>query len=272
MHPLIKQTIPLALCLGLASVVPQARAEGYVPPTSSYDTPERVILPIDKGDEVHTHTLGEPRKNAWNRMVQTRLLGLDEVNRLTALQNASGKPQAEAAKSEDKASAAAGWVMGALFGSAGKAMAESKKEDLKDNLTVYLTETGSPDDKPGSAVADLYKPNNISGSIFGAKVGNKLKVRVVSSDFQPKILIMRKYLSNGRWAAMFGSESTNSKPAYKVSAEAGSDGSGSEKVIVTFDQSRESADPDTVKDIVFAVTSADGKATTGQYTIKFYNE
>lgn len=260
----------MALGFALVHLNAQAQQEAFTPPTSSYDTPERVILPLENAGEIYQFTLGEPRKNAWSRMVRLKLLGLEEINRLTALKKEVGQNEKADKKPAEESS---GGFFGGLMNAMTRGKIDAQKESAKDDLIVHVVEANSPEDQPGTAIADVFMaPDAIHGSIFGAKIGNKVKVSVSSPDFHPKVLVMRRYLSQGKLAAAFGAESSNRKPVYKVVADAESDGMGTEKIIVTFDRSSKSADSDASKGIVIAVTSEDGKAVTGKYSIKYYKD
>ena len=240
----------------------------YVSPKGGYDTPATFFIKLDEVGKTYAQVLGAPRSNAYQRSVSLKLLGLGDVIRLTALQKATAPQPTSDAEAKPKQEESGG-----LFGSLAKLKslvskeAERTKEAVQDDLQVQLTEAGSPLDQADAAVVDYIEPpNQVTGSFFGAKINNKTKVTVISDDFQPRVLLLR-WIPKGLMATLPGDPA----PTFKVVASGEVLEEGADRVTVRFDRSEKSKDGE-VANIAIAVTSVDGKAPGGKYSIRFSND
>ena len=71
----------LALALPLAS----AQDAAYVPPKGAYDNPASFFRPLKAVGETYEHTLGAPQTNGYQRQVRLKLIGMENLSRLTTL-------------------------------------------------------------------------------------------------------------------------------------------------------------------------------------------
>jgi hypothetical protein len=130
-----------------------------------------------------------------------------------------------------------------------------------DGLALQIVEAGSPADKPGATVVDLHSlPNQVSGSIFGIKVNNQIKITVASQDFKPRVMI-----AHSAAAGLMSNPMMGASPVLTVGAE-NSEGLGTNTVVLTYDRSKPV--PRGASTCI-VVTSDDGKAVTGKYTLTY---
>jgi hypothetical protein len=221
---------------------------------------------IDSVGEAQEMQFGSYQTNAYKRQVRLKLLGLEELNKLTQLAaalrpDAAANPPAAAPAAE--APSGLGGMLGRLMGAARRDVAVAK-EEAKDNLGVTIVEGGGPHDKPGSAVADvLVQPSHVTGSVFGAKLNNKTRVTVTAEDFKPRLIFMR-YKQKG----MFDNGTDAEAPEYLVESSAAVEEEGDTKVTMAYDNSRKPPEG-TIGNVLIVVTSADGKATSGRYRVRY---
>lgn len=257
----------LALALPLAS----AQDSAYVPPKGAYDNPASFFRPLKSVGESYEYNLAVPVTNGYSRQVRLKVIGLEDINRLTTLKEAVKQgDDAERARVEAqqaKSPGSTGGQLGALLGQLNPLMAkevERQKEVAKDDLVIKIVEAGSPEDTPTAAIAEvLLPPGQVTGSFFGAKINNKVRVAVTSDDFSPRVLIVLH-----RSKGILGAPAERT-PEFSVVASAEVEMEGANKVIVTYDRSiKPPAGHDGTPVIV--VTSADGKAVAGSYKVRWY--
>jgi hypothetical protein len=258
----------LALALPLAS----AQDTAYVPPKGAYDTPASFFRPLKSVGETYEYNLSAPVTNGYQRQVRLKVIGLENVNRLTTLKDAvkqgddAERARVEAQQAKNPGST--GGQLGAIFGKLNPLMAKEvdrQKEVAKDDLVIKIVEAGSPDDTPTAAIAEvLIPPGQIGGSIFGVKVNNKVRVAVTSDDFSPRVLIVLH-----RPKGMFSGPADDRAPEFSVVASAEVEMEGANKVIVTYDSSVKPADGSRGTPAI-VVTSNDGKAVAGSYKVRYY--
>jgi hypothetical protein len=264
---------PLA-AFALALGVPLAAAQdlAYVPPKGTYDTPASFFRPLKAVGETYEYNLTTPVTNGYQRQVRLKVIGLENVNRLTTLKD-SVKQGDDAERARVQAQQASnpgstGGQLGALLGKLNPLMAKEvdrQKEVAKDDLVIKIVEAGSPDDTPTAAMAEvLIPPGQIGGSIFGVKVNNKVRVAVTSDDFSPRVLIVLH-----RPKSLFAGPADDRTPEFSVVASAEVEMEGANKVIVTYDSSVKPADGSRGTPAI-VVTSADGKAVAGSYKVRYY--
>jgi hypothetical protein len=240
----------------------------YVPPKGAYDNPASFFRPLKAVGETYEHILGAPQTNGYQRQVRLKLIGLENLSRLTTLkediQQSDDAQHKRAANSSD----GQGGLLGGLMGKLNPLMAKEvdrQKEVAKDDLVVKVVEAGGPDDTAGAAFADvLIPPGQIGGSIFGVKINNKVRVAVTSDDFKPRVLIVLH-----RPKSLFSGPADDRTPEFAVVASAEVEMEGANKVIVTYDSSVKPADGSRGTPTI-VVTSNDGKAVTGGYKVRYY--
>ncbi len=259
-----------AVLLAASFAVPLfAQTPAWEAPKGGYDTPATFATRIEDAGTVYTRVLGEARKNVYGRQVTLKVAGLAELQRLTALKGSIDKGAAKEEERQAKSADGQGGQLGSLLSKLNPLMAKEvdrQKEEAQDELTVSLLEAGSPQDQPGTAVADLINPpNQVTGSFLGAKVNDKVKVLVTSTEFKPKVLIVR-YLPKGSFTPM----QADARPSFSVVASSDAEGDAGGRALATFSRSTKSADGG--RDIAIIVTSDDGRAASGQYQIKYYQE
>lgn len=246
-----------------------AQAPAWEAPKGGYDTPATFATRIEDAGTVYSRTLGEARKNVYGRQVTLKVAGLAELQRLTALKGSIDQGAAKEEERQAKSADGQGGQLGSLLSKLNPLMSKEvdrQKEEAKDELTVSLLEAGSPQDQPGTAVADLINPpNQVTGSFLGAKINDKVKVLVTSTEFKPKVLIVR-YLPKGSFTPL----QADARPSFSVVASSDADGDTGDRALATFSRSTKSTDGG--RDIAIIVTSDDGRAASGQYQIKYYQE
>jgi hypothetical protein len=263
----------LAACaLALALPLAAAQDAAYVPPKGTYDTPASFFRPLKSVGETYEYNLAVPVTNGYQRQVRLKVIGLENVNRLTALKETvkqgddAERARVEAQQAKNPEST--GGQLGAILGKLNPLMAKEvdrQKEVAKDDLVIKIVEAGSPDDTPTAAVAEvLTPPGQIGGSIFGVKINNKVRVAVTSDDFSPRVLIVLH-----RPKSMFSGPADDRTPEFSVVASAEVEMEGANKVIVTYDSSIKPADGSRGTPAI-VVTSADGKAVAGSYKVRYY--
>lgn len=258
----------LACALLAAQPAALAQADGaYVPPKGGYDTPGSFIKPLAAVGETYERTLGTALTNVYQRQVRLKVLGLEDMSRLSTLkqqidQGADAEAQRQAAAPARKTS-----LLGSLFNQANAAMSqevERQKEVAKDELVLRLVEGGSPADAPSAVLVDMMQvPDQVTGSFLGAKINKDVRVSVVSDDFKPRLMVVR-YRPKGAMTPLQGDAS----PEFSVVAASEQEGDDALKIFATFDRSKASLEGRSILYIV--VTSADGKATEGKYKIRYY--
>jgi hypothetical protein len=262
----------LAACaLALAMPLAAAQDSAYVPPKGAYDTPASFFRPLKAVGETYEYNLTAPVTNGYQRQVRLKVIGLENVSRLTTLKDAvkqgddTERARVEAQQASNPGST--GGQLGALLGKLNPLMAKEvdrQKEVAKDDLVIKIVEAGSPDDTPTAAIAEvLLPPGQVTGSFFGAKINNKVRVAVTSDDFSPRVLIVLH-----RPKGMFSVAASERTPEFSVVASAEVEMEGANKVIATYDRSIKAAGHDATPVIV--VTSADGKAVAGSYKVRWY--
>jgi hypothetical protein len=261
-----------ALCLLTCAASATAQDLPYVPPKGTYDTPASFFRPLKSVGETYEYNLTTPVTNGYQRQVRLKVIGLENVSRLTALKDTVKQgDDAERARVEAQQAGnpgSTGGQLGALLGKLNPLMAKEvdrQKEVAKDDLVIKIVEAGSPDDTPTAALAEvLLPPGQVTGSFFGAKINNKVRVAVTSDDFSPRVLIVLH-----RPKGMFSVAASERTPEFSVVASAEVEMEGANKVIVTYDRSiKPAAGNDGTPVIV--VTSADGKAVAGSYKVRWY--
>ncbi len=257
-----------SLCLLLASWSVAAQPDpSYVPPKGGYDTPGSFLKPLDAVDETLERELGAPLTNAYQRQVRLKVLGLEEVNRLSALKQSVDQGKLAEQKRQEEVPERRNSLLGGLLGQANALMGKEvarQKEEAQDDLAIRLVEAGSPSDTDRAALVDMMSvPNQVTGSIFGAKVNKDVRVSVSSDDFLPRVLIVR-YRPKGMMTPLQG----DAAPEFSVVASGEQDGPEQKKAFAVFDRSKASADGSV--GVYIVVTSADGKATAGKYKIRYY--
>jgi hypothetical protein len=256
----------LVACV-FALTLPLAAAQDgtYVPPKGGYDTPGSFLKPLDGVGESIERTLGAPMSNMYMRQVRLKVLGLENLSRLTSLQASIDKDAQAETKKQAETPARATGLLGSLLGQANSLMGkevERQKEVAKDDLVLRLIEAGSPADTPSAALVDMMMvPNQVTGSIFGAKINKDVRVSVSADDFKPRVLIVR-YRPKGAMTPL----QADMTPEFAVVASRDVE-ADDVKATVVYDRSRESADGSV--GVYLVVTSADGKATGGKYKIRF---
>lgn len=249
---------PLLAGLTFCSLPALAQDVAWVPPKGGYDTPGSFIKTLGNVGETYERTLGALQTNVYQRQVRFKLRGLEKLAALTSGEAASAPAPAPAVE-ESKPS---GGLFGSLFGGR-KRDKDAAAESSKDTVLLRLLEAGSPADGPGAVLADvMLPPDQIHGSILGVKVGNKMRVTVDSADFTPRVLIAR-YKPAGLMSPIQG----NAEPDLVVVASTETEGMGTSKVTATYDRTINATDGSTGFFII--VTSEDGKATGGKYTIRY---
>lgn len=264
----------LALAAALAGPA-LAQDVPWEPPKGGYDRPFGFFKKLEKVGEEVEMDLGSFQTNAYKRQVRLTVLGLEELNKLSQLR-AALTPAVRASEAAAPASAPAsdagtaagasgggGGLFGRLLGAARRDVGRAE-DAAKDNLVVTVVESGSPHDRPGSAIADvLVRPGHVTGSVFGAKVNNKVRITVTAVDFKPRVFVMR-YRQKGMFDNGTGSET----PEYLVVSSTEIRDEGETSASVAFDMSSK-APEGTLGDILIAVTSADGKTKSGKYKIRY---
>lgn len=184
-----------AVALALGVLLAAAQDLAYVPPKGTYDTPASFFRPLKAVGETYEYNLTAPVTNGYQRQMRLKVIGLENVNRLTTLKDSvkqgddAERARVEAQQAKNPGST--GGQLGALLGKLNPLMAKEvdrQKEVAKDDLVIKIVETGSPDDTPTAAIAEVrVPPGQIGGSIFGVKVNNKVRVAVTSDErrFQP---------------------------------------------------------------------------------------
>lgn len=261
---------PIAALMSLATlcVVAQAQPDpSYVPPKGGYDTPGATIKVLGAVGETYERTLGEPQTNAYQRPMRLKLLGLEKLSRLTALKAQVNKADNAEQKRQAASSDGKGGLLGGLMSRLNPLVAQEvdrQKEEAKDDLVVQLVEGGSPADTATAAVVDVVgPPDQVTGSFFGAKINNKVRVAVIADDFKPRIFILR-YRPSGAMTPLQGDPA----PSFSVVANVDTEGDGATKLTATYDRSTVSTDGS--RGLYIAVTSEDGKAVGGKYKIRYY--
>jgi hypothetical protein len=266
---------PILAACALALALPLATAQdsAYVPPKGAYDNPASFFRPLKEVGETYEYNLAEPVTNGYQRRVRLKVIGLENVNRLTTLKDAvkqgddAERARVEAQKAQNPAST--GGQLGAILGKLNPLMAKEvdrQREVAKDDLVVKVVEAGSPDDTPTAAVAEvLMPPGQVTGSFFGAKINNKMRVAVTSDDFSPRVMIVLYRNTKG----LLSGAASDRTPEFSVVSSAEVEMEGQNKVIVTYDRSIKPADGSGGTPVI-VVTSADGKAVTGSYKVRYY--
>jgi len=239
----------------------------YVPPKGGYDTPGATIKVLGAVGETFERTLGEPQSNAYQRPMRLKMLGLENLSRLTALKAQVNQADDAEQKRQAASSDGKGGLLGGIMGKLNPLMAKEvdrQKEVAKDDLVLQLVEAGSPADTSTAAVVDIVgPPDQVTGSFLGAKINNKVRVAVTAEDFNPRVLILR-YRPKGTMTPLQGDPT----PSFSVVANVDTEGDGANKVIATYDRSTVSTDGS--RGLYIAITSDDGKAVTGKYKIRYY--
>jgi hypothetical protein len=257
--------------VALAVVVPLRSAwaqpdSNYVPPKGGYDTPGSFVKPLEGVGETYERTLGTPLTNMYQRQVRLKALGLENLSRLSALKQDVNKGVDAEQKRQQASGDGKGGLLGGLLSKVNPLLSkevERQQEVAKDEVVVRVVEAGSPVDTSSAAIADVMSaPNQVTGSFFGAKINNKVRVVVTTSDFKPRVLLMR-HRQKGMAANIMG----DPNPEFSVVASYEVEEEGDDKATVTFDRSKESTDGST--GLFILVTSVDGKATTGKYKIRW---
>jgi hypothetical protein len=266
---------PILAACALALALPLASAQdgAYVPPKGAYDNPASFFRPLKSVGETYEYNLAAPVTNGYSRQVRLKVIGLENVSRLTTLKDAvkqgddAERARVEAQKANNPGST--GGQLGALLGKLNPLMAKEvdrQKEVAKDDLVIKIVEAGSPDDTPTAALAEvLIPPGQIGGSIFGVKINNKVRVAVTSDDFSPRALIVLYRNTKG----LLSGAASDRTPEFSVVASAEVEMEGANKVIVTYDSSIKPADGSSGTPVI-VVTSADGKAVAGSYKVRYY--
>lgn len=265
---------PIAAFVSLAALCLGAQAQpdpGYVPPKGGYDVPASFVKPLASAGETHERTLGEPQTNAYQRQARLKVIGLENLSRLTALQDTIKQgDEAERKRVQDQQAekpGSTGGQLGALLGRLNPLMGkevERQKEVAADQLVVTLVEAGSPADTARAAIADVYSPpGGVGGSIFGVKINNNVRVDVTSDDFKPRVLIMRH-----KPKSMFSGPMDDVTPEFSVVTQGEIGVEGTNRATATFDVSTKSTDGSRGGPVI-VVTSDDGKAVSGKYTIRY---
>jgi hypothetical protein len=237
----------------------------YVAPKGGYDTPGSFIKPLAAVGETYERTLGAPLTNVYQRQVRLKVIGLEQLNQMAAATD-TRKDEPPPPKPAEAEGGKPGGLLGSLLGGRSLRMGseDRAREDAKDSLVLRVVEAGSPADTPAAAMADIVMvPDQMHGSILGVKVGNKMRVAVVAEDFNPRVLIVR-HKQKGMMSPLQG----DAAPEFAVVANVDSEGMGSSKVIATYDRTIKSTDRSTGHFII--VTSEDGKAVSGKYSIRYY--
>lgn len=90
----------------------------YVPPKGAYDNPASFFRPLKAVGETYEHSLGAPLTNGYQRQVRLKLIGLENLSRLTTLkeniQQSDDAQQKRAASSSDGQGGLLGGLMGKL--------------------------------------------------------------------------------------------------------------------------------------------------------------
>lgn len=252
-----------SLALSLAPV--QAQDLPYTPPKGGYDTPGSFLKPLDGVGQAYERNLGAPMSNMYQRQVRLKVLGLEQLSRLSSLQGAVDKDAQAEEKKQAESPARANSLLGGLLRQANSMMGkevERRKEAAQDDLSVRLIEAGSPADRPEASWVDMMMvPNQVTGSFFGAKINKDVAVSVTSDDFKPRVLIVR-YRPKGAMTPL----QADMAPEFSVVASREMEADDT-KVKVVYDRSR--ASPDGSVGVYIVVTSVDGKAQGGRYTIRF---
>lgn len=255
-------------CVG--SAMAQSDAP-YLPPRGTYDNLWSIVKPLPSAGESFERTLGATQMTGYSRPIRIKAIGLESLSRLTALmgdvKELDDDEKKRIADQQAAAPGSKGGQLGALMSQLTPLLGrevERQKEVAKDALTVKLVEAGSPADAPGSAIVDVINPPaQVTGSIFGVKLNNKVRVTVTSEDFKPRVL-----LALYRPKGMFSGGADDPTPEFSVVANMELDMEGTTKVTVTYDRSVKGPEGTRGGPLII-VTSDDGKAVSGKYTIRY---
>jgi hypothetical protein len=266
LNPLPSRWVAVATltCAGAALAQPDPN---YVAPKGGYDTPGQIIKVLGAVGETYERKLGEPQTSVYQRSIRLKMIGLENLSRLSALKaqvnQADDKEQKRQAASSDGKGGLLGGLMSAINPMLAKEV-DRQKDDAKDELVVQVVEAGSPADTANAAVVDIVgPPDQVTGSFFGAKINNKVRVKVTADDFNPRVLILR-YKPKGAMTPLQGDPT----PSFNVVANVDTEGNGANEVTATYD--RTTVTTDGSRGLYIAVTSEDGKAVSGKYKIRYY--
>lgn len=213
--------------------------------------PELAYLSLGRGESAKVN-LGDRLNHKMGSTVQLKVLGLAQARNLAALEN----------DSRNDAQKYKGGTLGKLMGQVADVAAESR-----DQLVLTVVIAGGEYDKAGGQIGHVYRPDQTHGSILGFKVGNKMKATVTATDFKPKVLFVEKYDDRGTFSKM-GSP-TSPTPQYRVVGETEGEGLIPGQASVTYTEGKKAADDNQGGGILIIVTSEDGTAVTGNYTLKY---
>jgi hypothetical protein len=261
----------LAATVSMAGAALAQPDPNYVPPKGGYDVPVSFIKPLAAAGETYERTLGEPQTNGYQRQARLKVLGLENLSRLTALQETIKQgDEAERKRVQDQQAekpGSTGGQLGALLGKLNPLMSkevERQKEVAADQLVIKLVEAGSPADTARAAIADVYNPpGGVGGSIFGVKINNNVRVDVTSDDFKPRVLIVRH-----KPKSTFSGPMDDAIPEFSVMTQGEIGVEGTNRATATYDVSTKSTDGSRGTPVI-VVTSDDGKAVSGKYTIRY---
>ncbi|MDP1692539.1 MAG: hypothetical protein Q8L49_11425 [Burkholderiaceae bacterium] len=243
----------------------------YLPPRGTYDVLFSVIKHLPSAGESFERTLGAAQLTGYQRPIRIKAMGLENLSRLTSLlgdvKELDDDEKKRIADQQAAKPGSTGGQLGALMSQLTPLLGrevERQKEVAKDALIVKLVEAGSPADAPGSVIVDVINPPaQVTGSIFGVKLNNKVRVTVTSDDFRPRVLLMLH-----RPKSMFSGGADDPTPEFSVVSNMELDAEGNTKVTVTYDRSVKGPEG-TRGGPVIMVTSEDGKAVSGKYTIRY---
>jgi len=130
-----------------------------------------------------------------------------------------------------------------------------------DDLRRYAVVKGGPEDKGDGEVADLWARDvKASGSILGFRVNQAMTVKVASSAFTPRVMVLERLTQRP----------TSDKDEFYVAADSNtlvSSAGGMNINVVDYRWQKDNLrDGTNITGIVIAVFSADGKA--GEYSIQ----
>lgn len=265
------QPKPIRVLFVLLSLVAATTASAqpdpaYVPPKGGYDTPGSFIKRLEGVGETYERSLGAPATNMYQRTARFKALGLENLSRLSALKQQVDQGADAERKRQEASSDGKGGLLGGLLNKVNPLLSrevDRQKEVAKDEVLVRVVEAGSPADTAAAALADVIGvPDQVTGSFFGAKINNKVRVIVTADEFKPRVLLMR-HRQKGMVANIMGDPA----PEFSVVASYEVEEEGQDKAVVTFDRSKDAADGSV--GLFILVTSVDGKATGGKYKIRW---
>lgn len=212
--------------------------------------PELAYLSLGRGETAKAN-LGDRLNHKMGSTVKLNVLGLEQARNLAALEN----------DSSNNAQKYKGGTLGKLMGQVADVAAESR-----DTLVLTVVIVGGEFDKGVGQISHIYSPQQAHGSILGFKVGNTMKATVTTTDFKPKVLFVEKYDDRGTFSKM-GSP-TSPTPQYRVVGE-NEEGLIPGQASVIYTAGKKAADDKQGGGILIIVTSEDGTAVTGNYTLKY---